>query len=88
VNMDVLYIYVQSNLRNSSQIFFNKILCFTMKIDFKKFTKNGILLFWDWNLVNFIRIAYGCNDNYVRQKIPIFFLYYAIKIGMSQINSL
>jgi len=45
--MNVLYKFVQSTLENSSPIVFNKIICKTMKIDFKNSLKIGNLIFWD-----------------------------------------
>jgi len=45
VRMDVPYISMQSNLKNSSPLVFKKILCKTTKIDFKNSSKIGILFF-------------------------------------------
>jgi len=46
-----------------------------MRIDFKKITENGILVFRSWNLVCFIRIALELNVNYVRYKIKNLFFF-------------
>jgi len=45
VYMDVPYIFTQSNLKNSLPIVFNKILCKTRKINFKKLPKIKFLFF-------------------------------------------
>jgi len=45
VHMDVPYISMQSNLKNSSPIVFSKILCKNTKIDFKNSPKIEFFFF-------------------------------------------